>query len=245
MSSYGARQGLPGYDKFRTGLTFQDAYHMLWVDSDNQDDWKRKSWGQILRVLHKIKMEMYEQATAHSEDISGLTHLDDYPRDWDDVAPDAEALAVAVMQEEIEPEQPQELVKRRTRKMTAVEAIEAATIPTVVNAALQAEAQKVRRAAIQALMREIAIKGRTVLVDRGSKCGGHVVGFPGEPCFSPGEHDHAQCPTCTRNRAAEGRMGQIILAAFPGLAASSAEAGRDALFRVEARCVTAHPHNAP
>jgi hypothetical protein len=67
-STYGSKRGVPGYDKFKTGLSYQDAYAMLWVDSENQDHWKQKSNGQILRIMHEVKVAMFEQATGINVD---------------------------------------------------------------------------------------------------------------------------------------------------------------------------------
>lgn len=67
-STYGAKRGFPAFDKFKTGLSYQDAFNMLWVDSDNPDDWKRKSTGMVLRLLHKLKVEMFESATGINVD---------------------------------------------------------------------------------------------------------------------------------------------------------------------------------
>ena len=96
-STYGKRRGFPDFDKFKSGLTYQDAYAMLWVDSENQDDWKRKSNGQILRILHRLKVEMYEQATGINVDRDSPTDTappgPQYPAGWDAVeAPPAAEL---------------------------------------------------------------------------------------------------------------------------------------------------------
>jgi hypothetical protein len=61
MSTYGARHGLPGYDQFRTGLDFATAQKMLWVESDDPADWKRKSRGCVLGLMHSLKMTMYRE----------------------------------------------------------------------------------------------------------------------------------------------------------------------------------------
>ena len=64
-SSYGKRHGLPGFDKFRTALTFQDVFNMLRDESPDPADWKRKSRGVILGKWHEIKLELYERAMNH------------------------------------------------------------------------------------------------------------------------------------------------------------------------------------
>jgi hypothetical protein len=67
-STYGAKRGFPDFDKFKTGMSYQDFAAMLWVDSDNPDDWKRKSNGVVLALAHKLKVEMYEAATGINVD---------------------------------------------------------------------------------------------------------------------------------------------------------------------------------
>jgi len=93
-STYGKKRGFPDFDKFKSGLTYQDAVNMLWVESENQDDWKRKSPGMILRILHRLKIEMYEQATGINVDRDAaptageLKEEEGYPPEWDDVFPE-------------------------------------------------------------------------------------------------------------------------------------------------------------
>lgn len=63
-SAYGRKRALPGYDKFRTGLTFADVQKMLWVASEDPKDWKHKSRGVVLWHWHMLKMQMYEMAVG-------------------------------------------------------------------------------------------------------------------------------------------------------------------------------------
>jgi hypothetical protein len=63
-SSWGARHGLPGYDRFRTGLTFGEVSQMLWTPSDDPRDWKRRSRGSVLGLWHSMKLALYEEAVA-------------------------------------------------------------------------------------------------------------------------------------------------------------------------------------
>lgn len=65
-SSWGARRGMKGYDKFRTGLTYKDVFDMLYSPSDDPADWKHRSRGQILWLWHKIKMDMWERLQKES-----------------------------------------------------------------------------------------------------------------------------------------------------------------------------------
>lgn len=65
MSKFGATHGLPGYDKFRTGLSYQQVFDML---KDNEEDprrWRHKRRATVLGLWHQLKMEMYERAVAH------------------------------------------------------------------------------------------------------------------------------------------------------------------------------------
>jgi hypothetical protein len=64
-SSYGARHGLPGYDKFRTGCTYRNIFDMLRDELDDPREWKYKSRGVILGMWHQIKLELYERACAN------------------------------------------------------------------------------------------------------------------------------------------------------------------------------------
>jgi hypothetical protein len=60
-SSYGKRHGLPGYDKFRSGLTYRDVWEMMRDESEDPRDWKRKSRGVVLWHWHELKMQLYFQ----------------------------------------------------------------------------------------------------------------------------------------------------------------------------------------
>lgn len=60
-SSFGARHGLPGYDKFRTGLSYDDVKRMLWDESQDSADWRYKRRGTVLGLHHQLKLEMYNR----------------------------------------------------------------------------------------------------------------------------------------------------------------------------------------
>jgi hypothetical protein len=75
------------YEAFRTGFTYRDVERMLWVDSDNPDDWKRKSRGVVLFLLGKIKREMYEEAQRQAE-AEAFEAEHGYPVEWDEVQAD-------------------------------------------------------------------------------------------------------------------------------------------------------------
>lgn len=70
-SRYGKKHGLPGYDKFRTGLTYQDVWSMLMSDDPDPKTWRHKRRGTVLGMWHQLKKEMYEQAVA-----AGFTDTD-------------------------------------------------------------------------------------------------------------------------------------------------------------------------
>ena len=61
-SKYGATHGLPGYDRFRTGLTYADVKRMLWDESQDRADWRYKRRGTVLGHWHQLKKEMYDRA---------------------------------------------------------------------------------------------------------------------------------------------------------------------------------------
>jgi hypothetical protein len=61
-SKWGAKNGLPGYDSFRCGLSYQQAFEML---KDNHADsklWKYKRRGTVLGFMHQWKLEQYHRA---------------------------------------------------------------------------------------------------------------------------------------------------------------------------------------
>jgi len=69
-SRYGARHDLPGYDRFRTGLTYADVKRMMWDESEDRADWKNKRRGSVLGRWHQLKLEMYNQAIDAGMDPS-------------------------------------------------------------------------------------------------------------------------------------------------------------------------------
>jgi hypothetical protein len=106
--------------------------------------------------------------------------------------------------------------------MTTIELIEAAAIPTTpVNPNLRSLPQKERSAAIWKLLRVTLKLGRGVSVtsDRGSMCFGTSVTFEGVRCDEGEEclRRHDPCPASARNIAADRKLEQIILAAFPDM----------------------------
>lgn len=88
------------YEDFKTGLTYQDVYAMLWVDSEDSSTWARKSRGAVLRLWGKLKADMWAAYTG------GLTPDEEYvpieldadgvplPGDDDCIESDVETLPV-------------------------------------------------------------------------------------------------------------------------------------------------------
>ena len=78
MSRYaGNSDECPGcgllYEEFRTGLTYQDVFIMLWTGSDDPNDWRYKRRHTVLGYWHMIKLEMWRMH------IHECTWLDDVP----------------------------------------------------------------------------------------------------------------------------------------------------------------------
>ena len=69
-SRWGKKNDLPGYDKFRTGLTYGDVYMMLRHGTKHS----QKRRGSVLGYWHELKLQLYEQAVdlgyAAEEDVS-------------------------------------------------------------------------------------------------------------------------------------------------------------------------------
>ena len=51
---------LVSYDEFRTGLTFAEVRQMLWVASDNPEDWRYKRRHTVLGYWRQLKQKMYD-----------------------------------------------------------------------------------------------------------------------------------------------------------------------------------------
>jgi hypothetical protein len=61
-STWGKRNDLPGYDKFRTGLSYRDIWEMMRDDSEESSRWRYKRRGTVLVMWHELKLQMYHQA---------------------------------------------------------------------------------------------------------------------------------------------------------------------------------------
>jgi hypothetical protein len=61
VSQWGATHGLPGYDEFRTGLTFRDVKRMLYVHNADSSKWRYRRRGTVLGFHHALKLQLYYQ----------------------------------------------------------------------------------------------------------------------------------------------------------------------------------------
>jgi hypothetical protein len=57
-SRWGRRKDLPGYDEFRTGLTYHDVYVML--NASEKHRYRHRA--SVLGFWHELKLQFYEQA---------------------------------------------------------------------------------------------------------------------------------------------------------------------------------------
>lgn len=62
MSTWGARNGLPGYDEFRTGLTFREVKRLMFDNHEDRARWKYKRRRTVLGAWHELKLQLYHQA---------------------------------------------------------------------------------------------------------------------------------------------------------------------------------------
>lgn len=49
------------YEEFRSGLTYQDVWRMMFVANDDPTTWARKSKGSVLTLWGKLKRDLYEE----------------------------------------------------------------------------------------------------------------------------------------------------------------------------------------
>lgn len=61
-SLWGEKNDLPGYDAFRTGLSYRMVWEMMRDESDDPSKWKYKRRGTVLGMWHELKLQMYYQA---------------------------------------------------------------------------------------------------------------------------------------------------------------------------------------
>ncbi len=59
------------YEKYKTGLTYDDVYNKLWRDSDDPADWRYKGPSGVLGYWHELKQEMYDDYVRGFEEYSG------------------------------------------------------------------------------------------------------------------------------------------------------------------------------
>jgi len=55
------------YRDFRTEHTYKSVRDMLWVASDNPEHWVYKRRGSVLRLWHKLKMELWDEHVRYCE----------------------------------------------------------------------------------------------------------------------------------------------------------------------------------
>jgi hypothetical protein len=63
-STWGSRNNMPGYDKFRTGLSYRDVWEMMRDDSPDTKHWRYKRRGTVLGAWHELKLQLYHQAMS-------------------------------------------------------------------------------------------------------------------------------------------------------------------------------------
>lgn len=58
----------PGYDAFRTGLSFKAVRQMFWSGSPDSKDWRYKRRGTVLGAWRELKLQLYHQMMDQLED---------------------------------------------------------------------------------------------------------------------------------------------------------------------------------
>ena len=61
-SQWGKKNDLPGYDKFKTGLTYRDVWEMMRDDSEDSASWRYKRRHTVLGAWHELKLQLYYRA---------------------------------------------------------------------------------------------------------------------------------------------------------------------------------------
>jgi len=49
------------YDQFRTGLTYEAVWKMLWVDNPDPSTWPKKNKGAVLSLWRQLKRDLWEE----------------------------------------------------------------------------------------------------------------------------------------------------------------------------------------
>jgi hypothetical protein len=62
VSTWGSRNGLAGYDEFRTGLTFREVKRLMFDNHTDRSRWKYKRRRTVLGAWHELKLSLYYQA---------------------------------------------------------------------------------------------------------------------------------------------------------------------------------------
>jgi len=60
------------YDEFRTGLTYEAVWRMLWVANPDPSTWVRKGRGAVLSFWRGLKQQMWEEFYARGIDPEAL-----------------------------------------------------------------------------------------------------------------------------------------------------------------------------
>lgn len=60
------------YDEFRTGLTYEAVWRMLWIANPDPTTWVRKSRGAVLSFWRGIKRQMWDEFYARGIDPEKL-----------------------------------------------------------------------------------------------------------------------------------------------------------------------------
>jgi len=69
------------YDHLNTGLSFQEIYGMMWVDSDDTSKWVYKTRRCVLRYWRKLKQEFWEEHMDHCEGTApDISHASARPK---------------------------------------------------------------------------------------------------------------------------------------------------------------------
>lgn len=63
------------YDEFKTGLTFGDVRQMMYIASENSEEWRQKRRRSILGFWHEIKIQLFHTQHGHCDTIEEFTAL--------------------------------------------------------------------------------------------------------------------------------------------------------------------------
>jgi len=72
-SSWGKRSGGrygAEYDRFRTGLTFDEVRRMLWSSSEDSKDWRYRRRGTVLGFWHQLKLALWMERERREDEAA-------------------------------------------------------------------------------------------------------------------------------------------------------------------------------